>query len=219
MPGSPSGSILRDTCPHLSQALFAEGAVGLVVQAAFEALLAEGVPARCRHRLEEHPAKGPKSTDCRKQHGGRSAGKPSRERFHRAPVHRAGCPQSCHSPGLAQHPTLETPAGLSPTVQESHKALRDLQRPRLVLQESSRSGWPKLWVQLLAIPSLVPASALNHLAESKRFCFQQEQEISPVSSYHFKGNLLSSPAFCTEDGNAAGMQCHRKLSHAMSSKP
>jgi len=191
-----------------------------VVQAAFEALLAEGVPARRRHWLKEHPAKGPKSTNRREQHRSRSTGKPSRERLYRASVHGAGCPQSCHSPGLAQQPALETLAGLSPVVQGSHKALRDLQRPGLVLQGLSRSDWAKPWVQLLAIPSLLPASSLNHLAESKRFCFQQEHDISHVPSYHLKGNLPPSPAFCTADSDAAGMQRHRKpSSHTMLSKP
>lgn len=69
----------------------------------------------------------------------------------------------------------------------------------------SPGWWAKLWVQLLAIRSLVPASSLNHLAKSKRFCFQQEQDISHVLSYHFKGNLLPSPVFCTEDSDAAQM--------------
>lgn len=115
-----------------------------MVQAAFEALFAEGMPARRRHRLEEHPAKGPKSMDRREQHGGRSTGKPSRERLRRASVHRAGCPQSCHSPGLAQQPALETLAGLSSTVQGSHKALRDLQKPRLVGKAvGAASGYPQ----------------------------------------------------------------------------
>lgn len=61
VPSSPSGSISWDSCPHLSQALFAEGAVGPVVQAAFQALLAEGVTTGCCHWLEEHPAKGDQS--------------------------------------------------------------------------------------------------------------------------------------------------------------
>lgn len=189
-----------------------------MVQAAFEALLAEGVPARRRHWLEEHPAKGPKLTDWGEYHGGRSTAKPSGGTSESL-CHRAGYPQSWCSPGLAQHPALETAAGLSPTVLGSQKALRDLQRPRLVLQGSSRSGWAKPRVQLLAIPSLVPAPSLNPLAENKSFCFQQVQDISHVPSYHFKGNLLPSPAFCTEDSDAAGMQCRGKLSHSVSSKP
>lgn len=49
--------------PHLSQALLAEWAVGSVVQAALQALLAEGVSAWRRHRLKEHPAKEPLSLD------------------------------------------------------------------------------------------------------------------------------------------------------------
>lgn len=182
-----------------------------------------GTPCRMCARTASSPAqrtscKGTKVNGRRAQHGGRSAGKPSRERLHRASVHRAGCPQSCHSPGLAQHPALEIPAGLSPMVKGTHKALRDLQRSRLVLQGLSRSGWAKPWVQLLAIPRLVPACSLNHLAESNRFCFQQEQDISHVL-YHFKGNLLPSPAFCTKDSDAAGMQHHGKLTHTVSSKP
>lgn len=50
-----------------------------MVQAAFEALLAEGVPTWRRHWLEEHPAKGQKSKGCGEQRGGRSAGKPRRD--------------------------------------------------------------------------------------------------------------------------------------------
>lgn len=57
VPCSPSGSIPWDSCPHLPEALFAEGAVGPMVQAPFEALLAEGVTTGRRHRLEEQPAK------------------------------------------------------------------------------------------------------------------------------------------------------------------
>lgn len=49
--------------PHLSQALLAERAVGPVVQAALQALLAEGVSTWRRHRLKEHPAKEPLSLD------------------------------------------------------------------------------------------------------------------------------------------------------------
>lgn len=60
-PSSPLGSIPWHWCPHLSQALFAEGAVGPVVQAALQALLAEGVTTGRGHRLEEHPAKGDQS--------------------------------------------------------------------------------------------------------------------------------------------------------------
>ena len=165
-----------------------------MVQAAFEALLAEGVPARRRHRLKEHPAKGPKSMDRTEQHGGRSTGKPSRERLHRASVHRAGCPQSCHSPGLAQHPALETPAGLSPMVKGTHKALRDLQRSRLVLQGLSRSGWAKTWVQLLAIPCLVPACSLNHLAESNNFASSRNKTFSMSSTISREISCLHQPS-------------------------
>lgn len=60
---------------------------------------------------------------------------------------------------------------------------------------------------------------LESFAASKRFCFQQEQDISHVLSYSFKGNLLPSPAFCTEGSKAAGTQHHGKLSHTVASKP
>lgn len=73
VPSSPSGSIPWDSCPHLSQALFAEGAVGSVVQAAFEALLAEGVTTGRRHRLEEHPAKDDQSQWTAQSNKGKGA--------------------------------------------------------------------------------------------------------------------------------------------------
>lgn len=45
----------RETA-HLFQALFAEGTLGRVVQAALQAVLAEGVAARRCHGLVKHPA-------------------------------------------------------------------------------------------------------------------------------------------------------------------
>lgn len=60
---------------------------------------------------------------------------------------------------------------------------------------------------------------LESFAESKRFCFQQVQDLSHVPSYHFKGNLLPSPAFCAEGSKAAGTQHHGKLSQTVASKP
>lgn len=60
-------------CPHLSQALFAEGAVGPVVQAALQTLLAEGVTTGRRHRLEEHPAKDGQSQWIAESNKGKGA--------------------------------------------------------------------------------------------------------------------------------------------------
>lgn len=48
---------------HLSQALFAEGTLGHVVQAALQTVFTEGVAARCSHRLIEQPVSITKKTE------------------------------------------------------------------------------------------------------------------------------------------------------------
>lgn len=49
---------------HLFQALFAEGTLGCVVQAALQTALAEGVAARRRHRLVKQPVSPKRCRYC-----------------------------------------------------------------------------------------------------------------------------------------------------------
>lgn len=51
-----SNQYASQPAPHLFQALFTEGALGRVVQAALQTVFAEGVATWCRHRLVEQPA-------------------------------------------------------------------------------------------------------------------------------------------------------------------